>query len=129
MPVNNQLERKELKTVDLFMDFTVGASGAPTLKATNSIGIKSIIRNSTGNYTIVLADRYVRCLNVCETLVSTAPAAPVMSVTSIANVNGSVTPLAPSLTVQFQTPTGTATDPASGEEILIAIQLSRSVGA
>jgi hypothetical protein len=129
MPVNNQLERKELKTVDLFMDFTVGASGAPTLKATNSIGIKSITRNSTGNYTIVLADRYVRCLNVCETLVSTAPAAPVMSVTSIANVNGSVTPLAPSLTVQFQTPTGTATDPASGEEILIAIQLSRSVGA
>jgi hypothetical protein len=120
---------RELHLVDLFADFAVGASGAPTLKQNVSLGIKSIVRNSTGNYTVNLASTYVRCVMVNEALVSAAPAAPIMSVVSIANANGSVTPLAPSITVQFQNSAGTATDPANGEEILLNLIMSKSTGA
>lgn len=122
-------ESKELKLIDLYMDFTVAAAGVPTLKAANSLGVKSIARNSAGNYTIVLISPYMRAVNIQETLISTAPASPIMSVVSIANVNGSVTPLSPSFQVQFQNSAGVATDPANLEEILLAMTFSKSTGA
>ena len=96
-------ESRELKIVDLFMDFTIGASGAPTLKTNNSLGVKSITRNSAGNYTVVLTSTHVRALNIQETLLSTAPAAPIMAVASIANVNGSTAPLAQVSQSSFRT--------------------------
>ena len=34
--------------------FAVGASGAPTLSASKSVGVKSVTRNSAGDYTLVL---------------------------------------------------------------------------
>ena len=34
--------------------FAVGASGAPTLSASKSVGVKSVTRNSAGDYSIVL---------------------------------------------------------------------------
>ena len=34
--------------------FAVGASGAPTLSASKSVGVKSITRNSAGDYSLVL---------------------------------------------------------------------------
>jgi hypothetical protein len=120
---------RELHLVDLFADFTVGAAGAPTLKQNVSLGIKSIVRNSTGNYTVNFISSFVRCVMVNEALVSTAPAAPIMSVASVANANGSVTPLSPSITIQFQNSAGAATDPANGEEILLNLIMSKSTGA
>ena len=34
--------------------FAVGASGAPTLSASKSVGVKSVTRNSAGDYSLVL---------------------------------------------------------------------------
>ena len=126
---NNQRSARELKIVDVFADVTIGATGACTLVAKNSLGVKSITRNSAGNYTVVMAAPHVRLLAVNPTFLSTAPAAAVMSVSASANVNGSTTASAPSITLQFQNGSGVATDPASGEEILLEIILANSTGA
>ena len=36
------------------MKATIGATGAPTLVAADSLGVKTIVRNTTGDYTITL---------------------------------------------------------------------------
>jgi|TARA_R100000234_G_scaffold108759_1_gene80325 hypothetical protein len=38
----------------IFAEVTIGSSGAPTLVTADSAGVKSIARNSTGNYTLTL---------------------------------------------------------------------------
>lgn len=42
--------------IDLYCTVSFGATGAPTLDTTNSKGIKSITRDSAGDYTILLGD-------------------------------------------------------------------------
>lgn len=44
--------------VHLHAEFTVGASGAPTLTAAQSRGVASVARNSAGKYTLTLDDSY-----------------------------------------------------------------------
>ena len=43
---------KEIKIIH--GQFAVGTTGAPTLSASKSVGVKSIARNSAGDYTLVL---------------------------------------------------------------------------
>ena len=43
---------KEIKIIH--GQFAVGGSGAPTLSASKSVGVKSVARNSAGDYTLVL---------------------------------------------------------------------------
>ena len=43
---------KEIKIIH--GQFAVGGSGAPTLSASKSVGVKSVSRNSAGDYTLVL---------------------------------------------------------------------------
>ena len=45
-----QAAEREVKR--LYLKATIGASGAPTLVAADSLGIKTIARNGTGDYTI-----------------------------------------------------------------------------
>ena len=45
-----QAAEREVKR--LYLKATIGASGAPTLVAADSLGIKAIGRNGTGDYTI-----------------------------------------------------------------------------
>lgn len=52
----------EKKVVDLYAKVTIGATGAPTLVTAYSKGIASIARNSAGNYTVTLDDKYPRFL-------------------------------------------------------------------
>jgi hypothetical protein len=47
---NFQAAEREVKR--LYMKATIGATGAPTLVAADSLGIKSIVRNTTGDYTV-----------------------------------------------------------------------------
>lgn len=112
----------EKKVVDLYADVTFGASGAPTLVAAKSKGIKSISRTSAGKYVVTLQDSYTRLLMMKHVFINaTAPASPGAYV--FAQTVGSVNP--PTITVVFNA-AGTATDPASGEEVLIQISLSDS---
>lgn len=112
----------EKKVVDLFADVTFGATGAPTLVSTKSKGIKSITRSSAGKYVITLSDAYVGLLLVKHIFInSTAPASPSSYVVS--HTVGSANPA--TVTVQFNA-AGTATDPASGEEVLLQFVLRDS---
>lgn len=122
------------EVVSLYGQVKIGASGAPTLTTagTNnsftSQGIKSIVRNSTGDYTITLQDPYTQLLaftvNFDESSNSgTAPLAP--SVFVKARTVGTTT----GGTIEFVTgnyTNGTATDPASGEILLIEIVVQNS---
>lgn len=118
---------------ELFARITFAGTGAPTLVTSitlansqtvnPSLGIAGIIRNSAGNYTITLQDKYVYLLNASCVFVdpSAAPAAPDMYLTS------SLVNTGPTVIVQFLAPDGTtATDPASGEEVRIQLVLCDS---
>ena len=54
---NFQAYDREVKR--LYCKATIGASGAPTLVSDNSLGIKSIARNSAGDYTVTFGDSSV----------------------------------------------------------------------
>lgn len=113
----------ERMPVSLFAKITFGAAGAPTLS--NALGIKSVVRNSAGDYTITLQDNYNRLLMVKhvfdETSNSgTAPASPGMFIKS-----NQVSAATPTLEVVFNA-AGTATDPASTEIVLLEIILNNS---
>lgn len=106
----------------LFATVTFGATGAPTLVAGTGMGITSITRSSAGVYVIALSQPFNTLLGVRSTFVNaTAPASPSVFVTS----NAVATRSAPALTIEFNA-AGTATDPASGESVLLEIVLNNS---
>lgn len=112
----------EKQVVDLFGRVTFGSTGAPTLDAVNSKGIKSIVRNSAGNYTVTLSDSYVRLLLAKHIFISaSAPASPSLYIAS----ETVKTPSGPAIVLQFNA-AGTATDPASGEEVRLQFVLKNS---
>jgi hypothetical protein len=115
--------------VDIFARVSFGAAGAPTLDSANSPGIVSVTRNSAGNYTFVFGtnsqialDSYNYLLNVEARFVSSAaPASPGMFVSN----NSISIPGTASITLQFNA-AGVATDPASGEQVLLDFILRNS---
>lgn len=110
----------EAEIVELYMAVSIGAAGAPTLVANQNKAISAIARNSAGNYTVTLSDNYKRImLAEYSPLSPTAPAAPVMSVITDSSASGS-------LVLQFTNSTGVATDPASGETLLLCLTLKNS---
>lgn len=128
----NQILRKdrgalEIGIVDLFARATFGASGAVTVDATQSKGIKSIAKNSTGDYTITLADGYQKLLAVKHAFDTSgasgaAPAAPSMWIKAQSvNASGGGT-----IEIVFNA-AGTATSPASGEAVMIHIVVKNSL--
>jgi len=109
----------EKKVVDLFAKVAVGSSGAATV--TRAQGVASVVRNSAGNYTVTLQDKYNALLNSSITLITPtgAPAAPQAWVVS-EDVAGAKT-----IIVQFAA-AGVATDPASGESFMVKLSLSNT---
>jgi hypothetical protein len=113
----------EKGTVDLFAKITVSGGGAPTLVTANSKGFTSITRNSPGNYTLQLQDKYQRLLGFKVGFQSESgiAAAPNVGLSGAPGVAGA-TPV-----VQFVCSLGgVATDPASGETMYVAVTLSNS---
>ena len=98
----------EKDIVDLYFKAAIGASGAPTLSAAASKGVASITRNSAGNYTVVLSDKYNAFLHfsVAQLLSTGLPAARDMGLIS-ANM------ATPSVNFVLGT-AGSATDPDNG---------------
>lgn len=120
----------------IYMNVAIGSSGAPTLTAKENKGIQAIVRNSAGDYTVTLGqpsatgqvavlDKYQRILNI--NYVSIAGAS-VSAVTGCYLVADSVKS-AGTFEIVFTAPTSSsvttpvATDPASGEIILLEIVL------
>lgn len=110
--------------VNVFGQITFGASGAPTLATTGLHGnngyITSVVRNSAGDYTITLTDVYNALLQIRHVFNSgaSAPAAPGLWIKTDAVTTKS-------LRVVFNSG-GTATDPATGEIVLLQITLKNS---
>lgn len=110
---------KERMMIDLYCKVAIGSTGAPTLVTGSRKGIASIVRNSAGNYTVTLSDVYNRILGANFNFVASAgPAAPLVSVVS-ETVSGSKTVI-----IQCADIAGDATDPASGEVMLINLALA-----
>lgn len=112
----------EAQLVDIFMNVSFGASGAPTLTTKENYGITSITKTGTGAYTIALKSKFNRLMKFdAAFLNATAPAAPGFYV--VADNSASATP---TILVQFVNASGTATNPGSGEVGLFQITLKNS---
>ena len=119
---NQQFQLTQEKRVTaVFAKVTFGASGAPTLSASNSKGVLSVTRNSAGTYTFVFGsgsgvsiqkDSYVKLLAINNIMNSgaSAPAAPDVYIKADNTASTS------SASIQIvMNSAGTATDPAAGE--------------
>lgn len=112
-----QALEKEVKT--LFAKITIGASGAPTLTNPGSLGIASVARTSAGLYKITLSDAYPTLLSV-KGIVLSATAEDNTFQVKAEDVNGVKT-------IDLFTLTGgVATDPASGDVLLLEIALKNT---
>lgn len=123
----NQFSYSFSVPVHLMVKVSIGATGAPTIVSGTGQGIKSITRTGAGNYTIALQDTYSD-LHMVKAMFITAggalPAAPVVSV----KTNSVTSASAPLVAIQTENvaTTPAATDPASGETMLLEITLKNT---
>lgn len=122
--LTNQFSYSHAQPEHLYTTVSFGASGAPTMVAKTGMGISSVVRNSAGNYSITLSHAYPALLmvNVKSISPSAAPAAPSSYIVSSAVTSST----APVIIVQFSSIAGAATDPASGESVLLEVVLHKS---
>lgn len=111
----------EKGVVQLFAEISFGSSGAPTL--VRGKGVASVAKASTGVYTVTLQDTYQRTLGVASTWKGSAAPAGVLVALGVDNV---ATAGAPALSLKIWDEAGSATEPASGEAVLVEITLSNS---
>ena len=118
---NFQAYDREVKR--LYCKATIGASGAPTLVSDNSLGIKSIGRNSAGDYTVTfgdssITDKYNKLLWADGKLLDAAGEDIRVQIQVDAVTSG---------TVQVLTLTGaTPTDPTNGSTLFLVFDLKNS---
>jgi hypothetical protein len=107
----------------LLLKVSIGAAGAPTIAVGTGMGIKSIVRNSAGQYTINLSKPFTQLLDIRSSSLSgvVAPASPTLNLVTDAVASKT----APAVTLQYRN-SGAATDPASGEILYLEIELNSS---
>lgn len=120
----------EVDIVELFCDVTIGSSGAPSPTAGTSLGygkgIKTFVRNSAGNYTITLSDRYPKLMYI-ESKQVAASYDPTAGSSANFVISEAVASATPTIIVQFYKGSdGTALDPASGSRFLFKVTLRNS---
>lgn len=110
--------------VTLRAKVSIGAAGAPTIQSSTGMAITSITRNSAGDYSILLSEPYASLMRVQAIFQSgaSAPAAPGINI----RTDAVSTAAAPIVRITCRNLSGTATDPASGEVMYIAIELNNS---
>jgi len=113
----------EPKVVELYCKFAVGSTGAPTINTAASKGIASIARNSAGNYTITLEDKYNNLFQVTPMVVlaSGSPASGAAMVVRSYDVQSAKT-----VVVEFLNGSFSATDIASGSTVVLKLELKAS---
>jgi hypothetical protein len=115
----NRLQALDKEVKQIYARVTIGASGAPTLVAADSVGVASISRVSAGLYTITLQDTYNKLVyGNCEVRTPSAEDIKANLVTeSVSSAK----------TVQFRcVAVATATDPASGDSLYVVLHLKNS---
>ncbi len=117
---NRNFQRRqalEHEIKDLYATATIGASGAPTL--TSRVGVATLVRNSAGLYTLTLQDKY-NALKFFQVTMLDNDLQDLTVQLKAEDVDGLKT-------IQFSTLTaGSATDPQSGQTMLIKIELKNT---
>lgn len=114
----NRAQNLEKEVKSLFLDVSIGASGAPTL--TKGLGIASITRDSAGVYIVTLQDKYVRLMHV-DVKQLVASAEDLQFQLESEDVDGDKT-----IVFRCVDSTGTETDPSDGSRLLAKIDLKNS---
>lgn len=107
--------------VILFANVSVGATGAPTLNAIKSKGVATVVRNSAGNYTVTLNDKYVDLFHVNVNFINASGAGVAYVYTESQDVDGAKT-----IVFQCKDLSGAAVDPTSGTVMQIEMKLKSS---
>lgn len=116
----------QARVVELFVDITVGASGAVT--SGTGLGVTSVVKESAaGQYTITLQDRYNGLLSASVALVHSTDSDPA-TVGVFTRLNAeAVTAATPTVTLQcFTGDDGADANPASGARLLVCLKLKNS---
>jgi hypothetical protein len=114
----------EVDIVELYADVTIDTSAPGGRQAVSSKGIKSVTRNSVGNYTVLLNDRYNKLLWAGATIIDASPASVGVACQLASEAVNSATP---SLVWQFYgSDDVTAADPANGALVKLCIKLRNS---
>lgn len=114
---DNQALEKEIKF--LYAKVSIGATGAPTLVQPGSLGIASVTRVSAGLYRFTLVDAYPKLMQVDPMLLS-ATAENLTFQTKLETVSTT------KLVEIFTLTAGVATDPASGDVLLVRFDLKNT---
>jgi hypothetical protein len=115
----NRKQALEKEVKEIYAKVAIGASGAPTLNVAQSLGVASISRTSAGLYVLTLQDKYMRLMHASIEVVT--PSAENIK------VHVSAEAVASARTITFRAvAAAVATDPASGDTLLISLQLKNS---
>ncbi len=113
----------EVNVIGLYGSITFGSSGA--VSASSGKGIASVVRNSTGNYTITFSDSYNALLWAGVSLLDSAASDP-SSVGVLSRIHAQDMS-AKTVTIQFfASDDGAAADPASGAQAILKFDLRNS---
>jgi hypothetical protein len=112
---------KEIK--EIYVQVAIGASGAPTLSPSNSVGVASVVRNSIGRYTVQLQDNYIALRQITQSreLASGAPGAVggmVVRTNSVSTTGA--------ITLEFVDTAGAAVELVSGSILRLKLDLKNS---
>lgn len=108
---------REVKTV--YGRVSIGASGAPTLDTSNSIGVASVTRDSAGVYVVTLDDKYNALLHADIMMVEATAEDITFQVETEA--------VSTAKTIQFQCKAAAVeTDPSDGSILLLKFDLKNS---
>lgn len=120
----NQFSYSTAVPYHLYASVSIGASGAPTIVSGTGRGINSIVRNSAGKYTITLGKQYAGLITAQIQVIGASGAAPAAPISYVFSESVSS---AGTLILQFLAIDGsTATDPASGERLMLDIVVQNS---
>ncbi len=115
----NRKQALEKEVKEIYARINIGAVGAPTLVAVQSQGCTSVSRTSAGLYVLTLSDKYTRLMHARFDV--TTPTAEDVHSNLVSET------VASTKTVTFRICTGAiATDPASGDSILVRLELKNS---
>jgi len=116
----NRKQALEKEVKDIYFKVSFGATGAPTLSASDSLGVASIERDAQGTYTVTLDDKYHGGIKFFDGVLLDAAAEDIYFQLKADSV-------ASSKEVEFFCNTGaTATDPSDGSVALFKLELKNN---
>lgn len=101
---------------DVYLGFTSGASGAVPTTLTRSNGITSVVRNSTGNYTVTFDDSWVALVDFSG-FVNQASYSASGAVHVRIKADALATVATHTVTIETVTAAGAVVDMASGDKL------------